>query len=399
MKQILTIFIILLAFISGQKTSDEIQSEIEAQSNSLEKLRREIELVERRILQKENETRNAEEILSDLNQKIDLTEKLIRSLTREERLYNERIEQAQQGITQKSNELSKLKDQMRTRVIYLYQYGNPSLLETIFYSRNWNDMVYRIKYLEILKDREGVLSNSIETTIIDLETENVKYEKELADKKKLREEKEREIKNLQSDIHRRNEFLATVQSEKTVLQDKLSQKQAQFHAMEEMIEKLLNDKQAAKIREEELIRMRALQNMATTGNFSTLQGKLPWPVTGKVISHFGMRKNAQLNTITENPGIDISAPAGTEVSSVLDGIVTKITFLRGFGNVIIVDHGGGYQTVYAHVDQIRVSEKEYISAGSIIAEIAKNGSEPEELHFEIYGNNEKLDPEKWLVKK
>ncbi|NQU68529.1 MAG: peptidoglycan DD-metalloendopeptidase family protein [Candidatus Marinimicrobia bacterium] len=399
MKQILTIFIILLAFISGQKTSDEIQSEIEAQSNSLEKLRREIELVERRILQKENETRNAEEILSDLNQKIDLTEKLIRSLTREERLYNERIEQAQQGITQKSNELSKLKDQMRTRVIYLYQYGNPSLLETIFYSRNWNDMVYRIKYLEILKDREGVLSNSIETTIIDLETENVKYEKELADKKKLREEKEREIKNLQSDIHRRNEYLATVQSERAVLQGKLSQKQAQFHAMEEMIEKLLNDKQAAKIREEELIRMRALQNMATTGNFSTLRGKLPWPVTGKVISHFGMRKNAQLNTITENPGIDISAPAGTEVSSVLDGIVTKITFLRGFGNVIIVDHGGGYQTVYAHVDQIRVSEKEYISAGSIIAEIAKNGSEPEELHFEIYGNNEKLDPEKWLVKK
>ncbi len=398
MKQILVIFILFLSFLSGQKTSEEIQHEIDTQNRSLEQLRKEILAVEKRILQKESETRNAEEILSELNRKIDLTEKLIRSLGREERMYSERINQTQHRIALKSDELSRLKYQMRKRMIYLYQYGHPSLLETIFYSRNWNDIVYRIKYLEILKDRESGLSGSIELNIADLKSENERYQGELNDKQRLREEKEKEIKNLQSDILRRNEYLATVQFEQSELQKKLEQRQTQVRDMEDMIEKLLKDKQAARVREEELIRMRALQNMATTGNFSALQGSLPWPAAGTVISHYGMRKNTQLKTVTENPGIDISVPAGTEVSSVLDGIVTKITFLRGFGNVIIVDHGGGYQTVYAHVDQIRVSEKEYITSGSVMAVVAKNGSEASKLHFEIYGNNAKLDPEKWLVK-
>ncbi|MFQ6610629.1 MAG: murein hydrolase activator EnvC family protein, partial [Fidelibacterota bacterium] len=305
----------------------------------------------------------------------------------------------QQRITSKSGELSNLKDQMKKRVIYLYQYGNPSLIETIAYSRNWNDMVYRIKYLGILKDRERKLSDQIQTSIDDLEIENITYQKELLEKQSLREEKQIEIQNLQSDIHRRNEYLASIKSEKAALEDKLTQKQVRYSEIEDMIKKLLQDKKAAKAREEELARLRTLQNMATTGNFSILKGKLPWPVTGKVVSHFGMRKNNQLNTVTENPGIDIGVPAGTEVISILDGIVTNITFLRGFGNVIIIDHGGGYQTVYAHVDNIRVSEKEYINTGTVIAEISKDGTEPTKLHFEIYGNNVKLDPEKWLVKR
>ena len=111
-------------------------------------------------------------------------------------------------------------------------------------------------------------------------------------------------------------------------------------------------------------------------------------------------KNRKLNTITENVGIEIQAAVGTPVITVLDGVISIITYIRGHGNIIIVDHGGGFSTVYAQIENIQVNENEYIQAGDRLAKIASNGtSEKGKLHFEVWGNQQKLNPEHWLTKK
>ena len=153
-----------------------------------------------------------------------------------------------------------------------------------------------------------------------------------------------------------------------------------------------------KKREEELARIRAAQNLSTTGNFAKMIGKLSWPVEGRIINKFGTIRNPETGTITENVGIDIRASSGTKVKSVLDGMVSTISYIRGHGNIIIIDHGGGFSTVYAHVDKIIVNENEYIQMGNFIASVAvpENGSSIR-LHFEVWGNQKKLNPEKWLA--
>ena len=98
------------------------------------------------------------------------------------------------------------------------------------------------------------------------------------------------------------------------------------------------NKKASKKREKELEAIRARKNKSTTGNFSKMKGKLSWPVEGRIISKFGTIRNPDTGTITENVGIDIQASSGTKVKSVLDGVVSTITYIRGHGNIVIIDY-------------------------------------------------------------
>ena len=81
----------------------------------------------------------------------------------------------------------------------------------------------------------------------------------------------------------------------------------------------------------------------------------------------------------------------------MDGIVVAITWIPSFGNTIILDHGAGYYTVYAHVDEIQVNIDSYVVRDQIIARVSDTGSlEGAKLHFEIWQNEEKVDPLQWL---
>ena len=81
--------------------------------------------------------------------------------------------------------------------------------------------------------------------------------------------------------------------------------------------------------------------------------------------------------------------------SVLDGVVSTITYIRGHGNIIILDHGDGFNTVYSNINNILIQENDYVKAGQYIAGVNDNMI----LHFEIWGNQKKMNPEKWLIKK
>ena len=166
--------------------------------------------------------------------------------------------------------------------------------------------------------------------------------------------------------------------------------------MEQLIKKLYSDKDAMKKREEELARQRAQQNNEITGNFTKMKGKLPWPVNGTIVSRFGLEKDSKTGVVIENVGINIAIGNNNEVKSVLDGVISTITYIRGHGKVIIIDHGEGFSTVYAKVDNIKINENEYVQMGTTIATISKNNQGAAELHFEVWGNQKKLDPQIWL---
>ena len=85
---------------------------------------------------------------------------------------------------------------------------------------------------------------------------------------------------------------------------------------------------------------------------------------------------------------------------VLGGIVTTITFIRGFGTTIIVDHGNGFYTVYSHVSNVEINDDSEVRGGDVIAYMGDSGSiNGSQLHFEVWGEGKILDPEKWLQKK
>ena len=390
-----------LTILSGdEKSSKEIQRDIDSRKSDLQSLRNEIKDIEERLHLKNREAISSTEILLDLENKISLTEKLIRSLNKEERYISELIQKTEQQIWEMEALLSKLKNQLAQRLQYLYVHGRPTILETVLLAEDWNNAIYRVKYLDLLAVHEKKLRKQMKQTLVELADEKEKLIIERNRKTSLLNEKKREGSNLEQDKKERKKILTIIKRDKGKLEKSRSAKSQMIAEMEALIKKLYTDKDAMKKREEELARIRAEQNRATTGNFAKMKGRLAWPVKGRVIGKFGTTRNPDTGVITENVGVDIRVINGTIVKSVLDGVVSTITYIRGHGNIIIIDHGGGFSTVYAQIDNITVHENEYVQMDNPIASVANpEENTPAKLHFEVWGNQKKLNPEHWLTKK
>ena len=395
----LLIFIFSNQLWSGEKSSKDIQKDIDSRKTQLQSLRNEIKDIEDKLHRKNKEAISNTEILLSLENKIVLTEKLIRSLNKEERYINGLIQTTEKQIHEMETLLAKLKKQLTQRLQYLYVHGRPTILETVLLAEDWNNAIYRIKYLDVLAEYEKILRQKMKQTLVELSDEKIKLVIERNRKTSLLNEKKNEGANLERDKQKRKNILASIKRDKDELEASRSTKTQVISEMEALIKKLYSDKAAMKKREEELARIRAERNKATTGNFAKMKGKLPWPVQGPIIRKFGTSRNPNTGVVTENVGIDIQANNGTYVKSVLDGVVSTITYIRGHGNIIIIDHGGGFSTVYAQIDKITVHENEYVQKGNAIASVVKaeDGS-VSKLHFEVWGNQNKLNPEIWLIR-
>lgn len=123
-----------------------------------------------------------------------------------------------------------------------------------------------------------------------------------------------------------------------------------------------------------------------------------WPVKGRFSSEFGMRKHPQSGQMTFHSGVDISVPAGTPVKCTAQGIVSFAGWSNGNGNVVVVEHGNGFTTVYAHNSVLKVKAGQTVKAGDTIAESGSTGnSTGPHLHYEIWKNGHHVDPNAYAV--
>lgn len=397
--------ILLILFINilfSDKTSKDIQNDINKKNTELETLKLEIQKVENLIKKKSEEEEINNEIINQIDNKIDLTEKLIKTLIREENYLTRLIYQAEESIEQKEKELFKLQNQLKNRLRYLYKYGKENLVDQIMATENWDKIIYRKKYLQILNEYEEKIKERINNNIKSLKNEKKALQKEKKNKENLINNKNKEFDNLENDRKLKKKFIKKIKDQKSQLQKNLDSKKEMIAQIKSLIKKLYADKEEIKKREEELAKIRTQKNKATSGNFAKMKGKLPWPTKGKIVGKFGTIKNQKLNTLTENLGIDILTAPNEKVYSVLDGVVLTITNIRNFGDIIILDHGAGYYSVYSNLKNINVFEGQYLDTYTHLGEVAlgSNFNYPDKyiFNFQIWSNEKKSNPELWLKK-
>jgi septal ring factor EnvC (AmiA/AmiB activator) len=131
--------------------------------------------------------------------------------------------------------------------------------------------------------------------------------------------------------------------------------------------------------------------------FGALRGRLPWPTDGRVVGAFGPQVHPRFGTRTFRSGMDIEASVGTDVAAVYGGHVVYTGWFKGYGNLIILDHGHDYYTLYAHVAEIIVKEGEDVRQGQRIGTVGDTGSlAGPRLYFEVRYQGRALDPADWL---
>ena len=384
------------------KTLNEIQEDINNKNDELDELKEEINRFEKLINEKSKEEELNSDIINQINKKIELTERLIKRLTDEENNLSKQIYKTKTNIKNQEEELFVLKNQLKNRLRYIYKYGKSNLLEEITQSSDWNKKIYRRKYLEILNEYENQIKKKIKDNIDDLKLKKRQLEKEQSNKQKLISEKNRKFDSLEDDKKLKSSYLLKIKNQKERLEKDLISKKNMIEKIEKIINKLYSDKKETRKREQELAKIRSEKNKSTSGNFAKMKGKLNWPVAGQIIGKFGVYKNQELNIYTENLGIDIQTIKDERVYSVLDGVILTITNIRDYGDIIILDHGAGYYTVYSNLKNIAVYEGQYIDTKTYLAEVAQgansNYGNKNVFNFQIWLNQEKLDPEKWIKK-
>jgi septal ring factor EnvC (AmiA/AmiB activator) len=266
-------------------------------------------------------------------------------------------------------------------------------LEFLFGSHSWRDLLARrslLKRLQITEKHSLLSLHMVSDSLQD--TENTVFESARA----LRERKSNleqsqgaavaQEQNLRTDLQKLDDERGSLQQRLTELRHErrsLTARRKEIAEAQREIEHMVD---------------KATERAPLAGTSLDLRkGSLPWPVAGRVVEHFGLVHNRKLDTVTENPGIELSTDADSPVTSVADGRVSSVTWLRGYGNVCIVEHPGSFYTVYAKLDKVLVKADELVSGGAVIGQPAYDaGTKDYRVHFEVWSGKEKKDPIEWL---
>ncbi|OUW80234.1 MAG: hypothetical protein CBD77_00890 [bacterium TMED217] len=387
-------------YMSGILLAQSIQrdysEELRYQNDAINKMKKEIEELSSKLRKASINEKSTSKRITNLDEELALINKLIQTLKKEEDLNRNKINILKKDINSKENELNILRERYEQRIINTYLKGRVSDLEKVLSSTSWRQAVYRTQYLKIISSIEKKMTKEIEALLITINKNKLKLESLLRQSILLKRDKQKQMSSLRKMRIKREKELTRIRQDKSALANYMQEKAAGVKQLESIIKKVLEDK--ARFEREERIRQQ--QEALKTKEFNLLKGQLPWPTEGRVISKFGKQWNSRLKTTTDNPGIDIKGQPGSPIRSTMSGVITTITYIRGYGSTIIIDHGGGFYTVYSHVTNIQTSVDSEIRSGDVIAYMGDSGSvNGSKLHFEVWGKGQKLDPEKWLIKK
>jgi septal ring factor EnvC (AmiA/AmiB activator) len=386
----------LMNFISGQSGQRDYNEELRYQNEAINKMKNEIEELSSKLRKANINESTTSKRISNLDEEIALINRLIQSLKKEEERAKNKINVLKVDIKKKENELNTMRDRYEERVVNTYLKGRISDLEKVLSSTSWRQAIYRTQYLKVISSIEQKMTREIESLLLKINKDKLKLESLLMQSISLKRDKQKQMSSIRKMRIKREKELTRIRQDKSALANYMQEKGAGVKQLETIIKKVLEDK----ARSEREARIRKQQEALKTKEFNLLKGQLPWPTEGRVISKFGKQWNAQLKTTTDNPGIDIKGQPGSPIRSTMSGIVTTVTYIRGYGTTIIIDHGDGFYTVYSHVTNIQTHVDSEVRSGDVIAYMGDSGSiNGSKLHFEVWGKGQKLDPDKWLVKK
>lgn len=396
---IIKIFIISITFFSlafSQRTQRDFERELKAQNSAIQSLKDEIETTKKRINSENKKEKSSVRKVSNLSEEISLLQKLVKELVKEEKLLMTDISRMERKINESENNLEELRKLYAKRLAMMYKKGQISNLERVLSSTSWRQAIYRSKYLKIISKIDRETHDTIRSLLIEVGKQKLGLESALRKKRYLKREREKTLSQVRSKKKKEQRELTRIRKSQKELKNYLSEKQVGMNQLEVIIKKIRED--IARLEREE--RIRKQQMALSSKEFPKLKGQISWPAEGRVAAKFGRQWNPKLKTTTENPGIDIKGKPGSEIRSVLGGVVTTITFIRGYGTTIIIDHGSGFYTVYSHVTNVETNVDSQVNSGDVIAYMGDSGSiNGSQLHFEIWGEGKKLNPENWLKKR
>lgn len=367
---IIVLFCTLCSITNAENLSDlqaekeQIKSELSNANESLESLEEELTEALEEITKVEAQIAEKESELEETNENLEKLEK--------------EIQEIQEKLDDVEKDYEKQKDMFEKRIVALYEMGETTYLDVLLSSKSITDFISNYYIIGEIAQADSDLLNTIEREKIKIEQIKEQIDKKNEDLKAEKTNQEKTLIALENAKTIKNSYVNNLTQEEQEIKTKIDEYQSKLNSLDSKI------------------------LILTTGELGEdyIGGEFLWPAPGykTITSPFGTRLHPILKVYRTHYGVDIGAPKGAYVVAANSGVVTTASYLSSYGNAVIIDHGGGVSTLYAHGSELLTTVGTQVNKGDIIMKVGSTGlSTGPHLHFGVTVNGKYVDPMPYLT--
>lgn len=343
-----------------QTRQEELKNQINEASGELGEVQEDLSENLKQVQKLDERITNSQTELDELNTKIIELQNSI-----------DEVEEKLKGAEERYN---KQKEILEVRLVTMYETSDTQYLDVILSSRSVSDFLSNYFLITELANYDTELLEEMKIQKDEIELDKKKLDTTREQYATIKQNQTKTAKILENTKSVRENFIAKLSEQEKEIQAKIDEYNAQFEAVNKEILSL------------------ALEGIDT----QYIGGELAWPIPGytRITSKYGMRTHPITGVYKLHTGVDVSAPMGANFVAANDGIVTKAGYNAAYGNMVIIDHGGGVSTLYAHGSEIMVQVGETVKRGeTVVLKVGSTGySTGPHAHFEVRLNGVVTDP-------
>jgi septal ring factor EnvC (AmiA/AmiB activator) len=371
-KALIAIFIVAFFLPSPSRGQEvkKLEKTIQKKKGDLTEIQKELKEKKKKVKKKWWEEKKITDALDETGRQLNRKKGELRKLNAEMKVLEKKVAKQEEEITKLEGILTAQDVRFQSRVRAMYKLHRVGMVRVLFSSEDYSDALRRYKAFQLVAKDDLELLQEYQQGIAERE----KKRKDLIERKNALAQKTSEVAAKKREIEKQKRkkatMLASVKKERLAYEQAVTELKGREKALHSLVKKLTA--KASELR---------------GADFKTLQGKLPLPVRGIIFSPKGREK-----------GIGIKAPEGAKIQAIFKGKIAYAAWFKGYGNLMIIDHGGGYHTVVAHASRLLKKVGEKVKTGDVVALVGSTGSiEGPMLYFEIRHHGTAVNPLTWLA--
>ena len=404
-------------FALAVNKSDKAKDKVEKPKEKLNNIHERIESLTKELGKTKEAHADATDALKESEKAISETNRKLFDLLQAQKKHSDSLQALQTQKSGLENTIDGQKNQLSKQIYQQYLHGQQNYLQLILEEQDPSAISRQLQYFSYISRARQTLINDMQSNLGRVTKLNEETENALKEVVSLKGKQEAERKNLESQKQAHSKVVEKLSSQISAQRNEIEKLKRDEKSLSQLVERLAKapqpkpqkptqanvpSKEPNNKPENETSPQRPLatneslpSNAFDGGNFESLRGKLNLPVRGEITNKFGAGRQ---DTGLTWKGLFIKSNEGNEVKSVANGRVVFADWMRGFGNLIIVDHGGGYMSLYGNNQALLRKMGDTVKGGDTIASVGNSGgNDTSGLYYELRSRSKPFDPMSWSV--